>query len=91
VAIIEGFYHSLEQGIIEGDAKPGLQWWGIIESDARPEPSISGDNKEIMMIQQKEGIRLEIRKKEYLPAEKYPYFSLRFYDTYIYYIIPRIY
>jgi len=31
------------------------------------------------------------QKRRYLPAEKYPYLSLHFYDTYIYYIIPRIY
>jgi len=30
-------------------------------------------------------------EKRYLPAEKNPYLSLRFHDTYTYYSIPRIY
>jgi hypothetical protein len=28
----------------------------------------------------------QLETKRYLPAEKYPYLLLRFYDTYIYYI-----
>jgi hypothetical protein len=28
----------------------------------------------------------QLREKQYLPAEKYPYLLLRFYDTYTYYI-----
>jgi len=33
----------------------------------------------------------QLERKRYLPAEKYPYLLLRFYDTYFYYSIPRIY
>jgi hypothetical protein len=30
----------------------------------------------------------QLERKRYLPAEKYPYLLLRFYDTYTYYYIP---
>jgi hypothetical protein len=33
----------------------------------------------------------KLERKRYLPAKKYPYLLLRFYDTYTYYILPRIY
>jgi len=45
----------------------------------------SRDYKEIMLIhEEKGGIGLETEQEWDLPAEKYPYLLLHFYDTYIY-------
>ena len=44
------------------------------------------DYKEITLFRQWKDIGQERDQKRYLPAEKYPYLLLRFYDTYSYYI-----
>jgi len=44
------------------------------------------DYKEIRLLRNGKRKARTATEKQYLPAEKYPYLLLRFYDTYIYYI-----
>jgi hypothetical protein len=56
---------------------------GLNHSSSWSKPT---DYKEITFFRQEEDKLKQLETKRYLPAEKYPYLLLLFYDTYTYYI-----